>query len=142
LEEDMGWTILGISDEVETCEHCGRTNLKRTVCLTNGEGEMYVGTTCAATMLGRRKEWVARTAKERQRAQVRVQDQEEWSRILNSRHYNFLKNQIHALGEARNVDKIRMGFERVIEQSGVSPQGVIAHLKDRWGTAKVSCLEV
>lgn len=137
----MGWDILGISDEVGTCEQCGRTNLKRTVCLTNGESEMYFGTTCAATMLGRSTEWVTRTAQERQQARVRVQDQEEWSRILNSRHYKFLKNQIHALGDARNERKIQRGFERVVEQSGLLAQCVREHLKSRWGHEKSSCLE-
>lgn len=43
--------ILGISDEVTTCECCGKKNLKRTVVLTNGEGEVHYGSECAAKAL-------------------------------------------------------------------------------------------
>lgn len=40
--------ILGISDEVTTCDHCGRSELRRTVALDfDGEVSFY-GTTCAA----------------------------------------------------------------------------------------------
>lgn len=40
--------VIGISDEVTTCECCGRTNLKRTVVISDGDGEVYYGTECAA----------------------------------------------------------------------------------------------
>jgi hypothetical protein len=40
--------ILGISDDVTTCECCGKSNLKCTVVLTNGEGEVHYGRDCAA----------------------------------------------------------------------------------------------
>lgn len=40
--------ILGINDDVTTCECCGRANLKCTVVLTNGEGEVHYGRDCAA----------------------------------------------------------------------------------------------
>jgi len=45
--------IAGISDDVDTCECCGRDNLKRTVALRDldtGEVEFF-GTTCAAHLL-------------------------------------------------------------------------------------------
>lgn len=45
--------ILGISDEVTTCECCGRTNLKNTVVIGTEEGEAYYGCSCAAKFLGR-----------------------------------------------------------------------------------------
>jgi len=38
----------GISDEVTVCECCGKTNLRKTIILTNGEGEMHYGTDCAS----------------------------------------------------------------------------------------------
>lgn len=40
--------VLGINDEVTTCECCGKSNLKCTVVLTNGEGEVHYGRDCAA----------------------------------------------------------------------------------------------
>lgn len=40
--------IIGINDEVTTCECCGKSNLKCTVVLTNGEGEFHYGRDCAA----------------------------------------------------------------------------------------------
>src|SRR5690349_19372579 len=44
--------VLGISDDVTTCECCGRTYLKRTVALDfNGQGMKHYGTTCAAKAL-------------------------------------------------------------------------------------------
>lgn len=45
--------VIGISDEVTTCECCGRTNLKRTVVLELGEGfdPAYYGSDCATRKL-------------------------------------------------------------------------------------------
>jgi hypothetical protein len=41
--------ILGITDEITTCDHCGREGLKRTVALCMADGEIvHYGTTCAA----------------------------------------------------------------------------------------------
>lgn len=42
------YRILGINDDVTTCECCGKSNLKCTVVLTNGEGEVHFGRDCAA----------------------------------------------------------------------------------------------
>lgn len=47
--------VLGISDEVTTCECCGRQNLKRTVVLGSEDGQRYYGTDCAAAALLGRK---------------------------------------------------------------------------------------
>jgi hypothetical protein len=43
--------ILGINDEVTTCECCGKTNLKKTVVLGTETGELRYGTSCAARAL-------------------------------------------------------------------------------------------
>lgn len=48
----MKFTIQGITDEVDTCDCCGRTKLKRTVALLNENGsEVFFGTECAAQAL-------------------------------------------------------------------------------------------
>lgn len=41
--------VLGISDEVTACDCCGKSNLKRTVCIQDNEtGDLkHFGTTCA-----------------------------------------------------------------------------------------------
>ena len=40
--------VLGISEEVTTCECCGRTGLKSTVIVGTEDGEAYYGSTCAS----------------------------------------------------------------------------------------------
>lgn len=46
--------IKGITDEVNTCECCGRTNLKSTVVLEINESVVHFGSLCAALAMGRR----------------------------------------------------------------------------------------
>ena len=48
------YKVVGITDDVTTCEHCGKKNLKKTVVLRDRESgdEIFVGTSCAAMMLG------------------------------------------------------------------------------------------
>lgn len=47
--------FLGVSDEVTTCECCGKKNLKRTVAISfDGGSPVYYGTDCAARTLGRK----------------------------------------------------------------------------------------
>ncbi len=41
-------TILGISEEVTTCDCCGRSHLKRTVALKTDGGVVHYGCDCAA----------------------------------------------------------------------------------------------
>jgi len=45
---NAAYRILGINDDVTTCECCGKANLKCTVVMTNGEGEVHFGRDCAA----------------------------------------------------------------------------------------------
>lgn len=40
--------ILGISDEVTTCECCGKSGMKRTVVISCGDGMKFYGTSCAS----------------------------------------------------------------------------------------------
>lgn len=44
--------VLGLTDEVTTCECCGRTGLRSTVIVGTEEGEAYYGSTCASRFLG------------------------------------------------------------------------------------------
>lgn len=47
------YRVEGISEEVTTCDHCGKKNLKRTVILVDNEtdDELYFGSNCAAEAL-------------------------------------------------------------------------------------------
>lgn len=58
------YTIQGISDEVTTCDCCGKSNLKRTVCLqpADGTGAVYFGVNCAAQAMSIKGRYTARTA--------------------------------------------------------------------------------
>lgn len=54
LEYGTGWEVVGITDECDTCEHCGRRGLKRVVAMVpldadgNRDGDAaYFGTGCA-----------------------------------------------------------------------------------------------
>jgi len=53
------YRVRGTTDDVTTCEKCGKIELRGTVLLDcldddgNTEAVMYVGTTCAAKMVGR-----------------------------------------------------------------------------------------
>lgn len=63
------YTIAGVTDERDTCENCGRTDLKRTVVLDDGERFVFFGTACAARALGR-----TNPAKVARIARVKAQD--------------------------------------------------------------------
>lgn len=60
--------ILGITDEVNTCDCCGRTNLKKTVAMEFEAGGMvHYGTDCAANVV-----YGAKTAANRKRMEARA----------------------------------------------------------------------
>lgn len=56
--------ILGINDDVTTCECCGRAGLKKTVVLESFDGlqRVHFGSQCAAKAIGKRKSTVDREA--------------------------------------------------------------------------------
>lgn len=62
--------VLGINDEVTTCECCGKSNLKRTVVLSTGEGEVHYGTECAARALGQSKQDTVKAARTAERGRI------------------------------------------------------------------------
>jgi len=43
--------VLGINDDVTTCECCGKTGLKCTVVIERESGEVHYGRQCAAKLL-------------------------------------------------------------------------------------------
>jgi hypothetical protein len=47
--------VLGIFDDVNTCDCCGKTGLKRTVALEINEEVFYCGTSCATKKHGMSK---------------------------------------------------------------------------------------
>jgi hypothetical protein len=49
-----GYEVKGTTDDVTTCERCGREDLKSTVVLQDADGATaYLGTDCAAHVAGR-----------------------------------------------------------------------------------------
>lgn len=60
----MKWKILGKNDEVTTCEHCGKTGLKFTVIMTDGEEEIRYGRDCASKKLGHKALFIQRKAEQ------------------------------------------------------------------------------
>jgi hypothetical protein len=60
VREISTWRALGLTDEITTCDHCGRDDLKATVRMVlvdadgGQEGEQFMGTACAARMTGRK----------------------------------------------------------------------------------------
>jgi hypothetical protein len=58
--ETLQWHAKGFTDDVTTCEHCGRVDLKGTVRMVAvdqdgaADGEEYMGVICAARMTGRK----------------------------------------------------------------------------------------
>jgi hypothetical protein len=45
--------VAGVTEDVTTCECCGKSNLKKTVVLDNGEAFKFYGSDCAARALRR-----------------------------------------------------------------------------------------
>ena len=88
--------ILGINDDVTTCECCGRTGLKKTVVIETSEtGIVHYGSNCAARKLGRTKTQVERTAETRDREAA-----------------DAFRQTVHTVGDVRSV------IDWVIELNG------------------------
>lgn len=71
-------TFLGTSDEVNTCDCCGRKDLKSTVALETEEGQtVFFGVVCAANALKRTAKEVKSEAKKadeaKRQAELRAQ---------------------------------------------------------------------
>ena len=46
------YRLVGVTDERDSCDCCGRTNLKRVVVLHDGDDHVFIGPHCAAKLLG------------------------------------------------------------------------------------------
>ncbi|MEY4672444.1 MAG: hypothetical protein RL148_228 [Planctomycetota bacterium] len=52
MQASKNLQIVGVTDEISTCDCCGRNDLKRAVALKNADGAVvYFGTSCAAQAL-------------------------------------------------------------------------------------------
>jgi hypothetical protein len=47
------YRLVGVTDERDSCDCCGRTNLKRVVVLHDGDDHVFFGSHCAARLLGK-----------------------------------------------------------------------------------------
>jgi len=80
-----GWRLLGIDDEVEICENCGKRGLKRTMVIepTDGDGGiLHVGTTCGEILTGCKGSWLMKRAEKVQREKDQAMASSERSEII------------------------------------------------------------
>ncbi len=65
--------FLGTTDEVSTCDCCGKTNLKSTLALSVDGGEaVYYGVVCAARAIGRSEKEVRSGARAADKAKAKA----------------------------------------------------------------------
>ena len=87
-----GWKVKGVNDDTDTCELCGKTNLKRVVWMaplsSDGEegGVQAIGRCCAAKLLRTTTTQVQRMAEQ---ADANAKEAE--------------LRQVHEIGEVRSV---------------------------------------
>lgn len=72
--DTITWQARGLTDDVTTCQHCGRENLKNTVRMVavdadgGDDGDAYMGVVCAARMTGRKSAEIRTEAQRADRA--------------------------------------------------------------------------
>lgn len=112
ITEVQTWRTKGFTEDITTCEHCGRAGLKGTVLmvLVDADGmdgtETYMGTTCAARMTGRLVKDITTEARRADRdrdAAVRLA----WSTWNNARSTAFCARRDAALGRDARFEAIR-----------------------------------
>jgi hypothetical protein len=67
------YRLVGVTDERDSCDCCGRTNLKRVVVLHDGDDHVFIGPHCAAKLLGKPVGDVNRQATAAQRQRERAE---------------------------------------------------------------------
>lgn len=115
---------MGITDEVTTCDCCGRENLKRTVAMGDAGGLVgYYGTDCAAKATGRPAKDIRTEAKAADEAARRakmaaegsiIDDYERWARETTGTES--LIDAIRALG---GLSAARAAYVDVLEAATV-----------------------
>lgn len=107
----MSTAIKGITDEVNTCESCGWTDLKSTVILEINEGVVHFGSLCAARAMGRRsKSDVEKTAVKAQAEVDRAKEIREFYTAFladDSRLMRAFQSSVSGLSFAQFVEKVR-----------------------------------
>lgn len=96
-----GYRAVGTTDEVTTCELCGKTGLASTVIIEflsdggDGDGEAYLGSDCAARKLAGRtdRKLAARITREAQAANMKRASAVENSRRFFSYYQPFITRQ-------------------------------------------------
>jgi hypothetical protein len=110
--------VLGTTEEVTTCDCCGRQGLKKTVALETDGGISYYGETCAAQATGRPARDIRSDAKHEddktarelsaQAAALAAQRNAKWFAFLNAKCPGMDRaEQIRALG---GYSAARIGF--------------------------------
>jgi hypothetical protein len=107
---------LGTSDEVTTCDCCGRKNLKSTIALEVNDETVYYGLTCAASALGRTAKEVRtgarladKAAADARTAEFRAKHASEdaaWQSFLDLAAPEFSKSFMNGPDRFRQIDKI------------------------------------
>lgn len=109
--------FLGTTDDVTTCECCGRANLKATVAISiDGAAPVFFGTTCAARALGRTakeiKTSAARADREIAEAKQRERDAEHarfnaaWQAFLDERAPAFARSYMGGPDRHRQIAEL------------------------------------
>ncbi|MEW1679481.1 hypothetical protein AB0O47_40445 [Streptomyces noursei] len=129
LEYGSGWQVKGVTDDVTTCEHCGRRGLKRTVAMVpldadgNPDGDAaYFGTGCAVgyvhagsirgKVTGARIVDAARAAM-RQEEERRIWAGEVLAKYEHAAHFDPIQKR--ALYESYNPESWRFGTDGAAE---------------------------
>ena len=122
------WTILGTS-EIEECWHCGKKNLKKTIALTDGEGEVrFVGTECAKRLTGRSGSYSMKKAEEIQRAADHRKEQEAWGAVMKAQSYPFFR----ALCASKDFEAAKDMLDVVATESKVERSEILRQIALRW----------
>jgi hypothetical protein len=108
----LRWTAKGFTDDVTTCDHCGREDLKGTVRMValspdgENDGDTYMGVVCAARMTGRKAGDIRIEAKRADRERYEAA-RAVWMAWSNAHSAWFCARRDAALGaEARPLDII------------------------------------
>lgn len=105
------WSARGLTDDVNTCDHCGRVDLKATVRMViqdadgNDDGEQYMGVVCAARMTGRKAADIRTEANRADRARIDAQ-RAAWHAWQNAKSADFCARRDAALGAGASPRQI------------------------------------